>query len=199
MDWMAKVLGLEEPFHGSSGKGGGVIGVSIGCRAGVYLLVICHGGPFVAVTDHQNSASEVALTATIAARERALRSLARAERSRAATPLPGVDQAMDVPESVRDECTRKLVMYVSTQTHSLGTKAGKILGITCRALPVTAEDGYALRGETLRKAVQEDVKAGLTPFFVSEYRRIGDNVTSPQLLCWFVYGLGRGLIHLPGD
>lgn len=28
MDWMGRVLGLDEAFLGSSGKGGGVIGVS---------------------------------------------------------------------------------------------------------------------------------------------------------------------------
>lgn len=28
MEWMAKVLGLDEVFFTSSGKGGGVIGVS---------------------------------------------------------------------------------------------------------------------------------------------------------------------------
>lgn len=28
MDWMGKILGLDDVFLGSSGKGGGVIGVS---------------------------------------------------------------------------------------------------------------------------------------------------------------------------
>lgn len=37
-----------------------------------------------------------------------------------------------------------------------------------RALPVSASDGYALTGETLRKAIEEDIQAGLVPFFVSE-------------------------------
>jgi aromatic-L-amino-acid decarboxylase len=66
---------------------------------------------------------------------------------------------------VREEYTPKLVMYGSTQTHSLGTKAGQILGMPFRALSVHADDGYALRGETLRAAVEEDLAKGLVPFF----------------------------------
>ena len=41
-------------------------------------------------------------------------------------------------------------------------------------------DGYGLRGETVRKAIEEDVKAGLIPFIVSEWclHKIGDPLTS---------------------
>lgn len=60
-------------------------------------------------------------------------------------------------------------MYGSTQTHSLGAKAGLILGLPFRALPVHAKDGYALRGETLAAAIAEDTAKGLVPFFVSEW------------------------------
>lgn len=60
-------------------------------------------------------------------------------------------------------------MYVSSQTHSLGIKASLVLGLQCRVLDVTAEDRYALRGETLRKALEEDTRAGKKPFFLSGY------------------------------
>lgn len=70
-----------------------------------------------------------------------------------------------MPLSVREKHTKNLVMYGSTQTHSVGAKAALILGMQWRALPVHAPD-YSFRGETLRKAIEEDVKNGYTPFFV---------------------------------
>jgi aromatic-L-amino-acid decarboxylase len=77
-------------------------------------------------------------------------------------------------------------MYGSTQTHSLGEKvstlayhladrqAALILGLVFRAVPVSSADGYALRGDALRSAMEEDVKNGLIPFYVSEcFSRLG--------------------------
>jgi len=61
----------------------------------------------------------------------------------------------------------KLVLYTTTQTHSLGKKAGVILGLKVRTLQVTAEDNFALRGETLEVALKEDAQAGLHPFILS--------------------------------
>ena len=43
-----------------------------------------------------------------------------------------------------------------------------VLGITCRALEVSLEDKFALRGSTLRSAVEEDKKRGKHPFIISE-------------------------------
>ncbi|KAL1405947.1 hypothetical protein Q8F55_007629 [Vanrija albida] len=102
-----------------------------------------------------------ALTAAIGARERALRVLTR----QASGGALSLDDAIDVPAQLREENTPKLVMYGSTQTHSLGAKAAKILGLAFRALPVHAADNYALRGATLAAAVDEDIAAGLIPFF----------------------------------
>ncbi|KAL0072735.1 hypothetical protein AAF712_000498 [Marasmius tenuissimus] len=59
-----------------------------------------------------------------------------------------------------------LVIYVSTQTHSLGLKAALILGLQIRALPVKAEDNFSLRGSTVREALEEDTKAGKRPFIL---------------------------------
>ncbi|KAG1794187.1 pyridoxal phosphate-dependent transferase [Suillus plorans] len=89
----------------------------------------------------QTSASDSALIATIAARSRYIRE------------HPHV--AME-----------KLVLYTTTQTHSLGKKAGLVLGLKVRALEVTAADDFALRGETLEAALKEDVDAGLHPFIL---------------------------------
>ncbi|KAI0643877.1 aromatic-L-amino-acid decarboxylase [Trametes meyenii] len=57
-----------------------------------------------------------------------------------------------------------LVIYTTTQTHSLGVKAGLVLGLAVRALEVKAEDEYGLRGETLCAALADDSAKGKRPF-----------------------------------
>ncbi|KZV90786.1 hypothetical protein EXIGLDRAFT_837549 [Exidia glandulosa HHB12029] len=114
MDWAAKMLGLQEDFLHTSGKGGGVM---------------------------QTTASDSALTAVVAARSRYQR----------AHP----DISLD-----------KLVVYTTTQTHSLGAKAALVLGLSIRALPVEADDQYALRGEVFKAAVEEDKLKGRHPFIL---------------------------------
>lgn len=65
-----------------------------------------------------------------------------------------------------------LVIYTTTQTHSLGVKAALVLGLQCRSLDVTAEDMFALRGETLRKALEEDKANGKYPFVLGKLRTV---------------------------
>ncbi|KAI0044522.1 hypothetical protein FA95DRAFT_1608470 [Auriscalpium vulgare] len=89
----------------------------------------------------QTTASDSALTAIVAARTRYL-------EQHPGTPLEA------------------LVIYVTTQTHSFGKKAGLVLGLRVRALEVRAEDHWALRGETLGAAVEEDHRKGLHPFIL---------------------------------
>lgn len=89
----------------------------------------------------QTTASDSALIAAVAARSRYIR---------------------EHPQVTME----KLVLYTTTQTHSLGKKAGLVLGLKVRALEVTAEDDFALRGETLEVALKEDVDAGLHPFII---------------------------------
>jgi aromatic-L-amino-acid decarboxylase len=62
-----------------------------------------------------------------------------------------------------------LVLYITTQTHSLGKKAGLVLGLKVRTLEVTAQDNFALRGDTLKVALEEDVNAGFHPFILSMF------------------------------
>lgn len=91
---------------------------------------------------YKTSASDSALVATVAARSRYRQ------------------QNPDIP-------TDKLLIYTTTQTHSLGKKTGVVLGLKVRVLGVTSEDKYALRGCTLRQALEEDKAAGLHPFILS--------------------------------
>lgn len=65
-----------------------------------------------------------------------------------------------------------LVIYVTSQTHSAGLKAGMILGLRVRALDVdvaVVADNTGLTGEGLITAVKEDHARGLHPFVFSEY------------------------------
>lgn len=62
-----------------------------------------------------------------------------------------------------------LVIYGTTQTHSLGAKAALVLGLSFRALEVSKEDNYALRGSTLREAIDRDRASGRHPFIVRQY------------------------------
>lgn len=61
-----------------------------------------------------------------------------------------------------------LVIYTTTQTHSIGLKAGLVLGLTVRALDITPTDQFSLRGETLRAALEEDERNGRKPFILSK-------------------------------
>lgn len=76
------------------------------------------------------SASESALTAAIAARERALRILAtqREHEDLIAAGEEGIPGTV-VPVDVREKYGQKLVMYGSTQTHSLGAKVRLISSV----------------------------------------------------------------------
>ncbi|KAI5119405.1 hypothetical protein M0805_005948 [Coniferiporia weirii] len=89
----------------------------------------------------QTTASDSALVTVVAARSLYTRT------------HPGVDLS-------------KLIIYTTTQTHSLGTKAALILGLQTRALEVCMEDGLSLRGSVLSDALEEDKKAGLHPFIL---------------------------------
>lgn len=68
-----------------------------------------------------------------------------------------------------DTKVEDMVIYTTTQTHSLGSKAGLVLGIQVRAIEVSHDDQLALRGEALRDALEKDIKIGLKPFILSNY------------------------------
>ncbi len=116
LDWLAKAMEMPESFLSTS-AGGGVI---------------------------QDTASTAALTAIIAARERA---------TNFETNEKGIE--------------KKLVAYVSTQTHSSVEKGIKIAGIGKANLRlINVNENFALRTDLLQKQIQQDKKEGLQPFFV---------------------------------
>ncbi|KAK0460895.1 pyridoxal phosphate-dependent transferase [Desarmillaria tabescens] len=71
-----------------------------------------------------------------------------------------------------DTKLEELVIYTTSQTHSLGVKAGMVLGLSVRILDVKSEDNYSLRGDTLRSALEEDRRAGKKPFI----RQVGKSM-----------------------
>jgi aromatic-L-amino-acid decarboxylase len=116
MDWLVSMLGLPEKFR-SSNTGGGVI---------------------------QDTASSAALSALLAARERATHYA-----------------------SNKKGCEGKLIAYVSTQTHSSLEKAAMIAGIGVENLrQIEVDENFSMRPEELARQVEADRRAGLNPFFV---------------------------------
>jgi len=114
LDWLARLIGLPERFLSTSGRGAGVI---------------------------QGTASEAALVAMVAARERAIRGGARAE---------------------------SLVAYTSTQAHSSIVKAGMVAGLGAeRVRLVGVDERLRLDPSRLEAEIERDRGAGLTPFFVA--------------------------------
>ncbi|XP_034237002.1 aromatic-L-amino-acid decarboxylase isoform X2 [Thrips palmi] len=107
-------------------------------------FLACSGGKGGGVI--QGTASEATLVALLGAKARALRN-AKKER----------------PELAESDIVSKLVGYASDQAHSSVERAGLLGGVRLRLLP--ADDNYALRGDTLKKAIEEDRAAGLIPFY----------------------------------
>jgi aromatic-L-amino-acid decarboxylase len=116
LDWLAEMTGMPEKFKSTS-TGGGVL---------------------------QDTASTSALTAMIAARERATNF-----------------------QSNKTGIQQKLVAYISTQTHSSLEKAAKISGIGSENLRmIGVDEKFAMRIDLLKEQIKKDKAAGLTPFFI---------------------------------
>ena len=125
LDWLAQILHLPECYL-SKGEGGGVI---------------------------QGSASESAVVAIVAARERYL--------SRACHGLEGKEK-----EAKRAELQSRLVALGTDQSHSSAAKGALIAGVRYRSIHCRTEDDFALTGEGVENMLQECRQDGLEPFFL---------------------------------
>ncbi|KAG8699549.1 hypothetical protein FRC08_005222 [Ceratobasidium sp. 394] len=82
------------------------------------------------------------------------------------------DSALTAVIAARSRYTRlhpnvpldSLVIYGTSQTHSLGAKAALVLGLQFRAIQVDIKDHFSLRGHTLKSAIDEDLGRGRHPF-----------------------------------
>ncbi|KAJ6614656.1 pyridoxal phosphate-dependent transferase [Mycena sp. CBHHK59/15] len=62
--------------------------------------------------------------------------------------------------------TANLLVYVSSETHSVGLKTARILGIQVHILEVSTGDNFSLRGQAFCTALYQDRSAGKHPFFL---------------------------------
>ena len=74
----------------------------------------------------------------------------------------------DHPDSKLED----LIIYTTTQTHSLGSKAALVLGLRVRSIEVTPEHGFSLQEDALRYALESDAKTGRRPFILSAAFRL---------------------------
>jgi aromatic-L-amino-acid decarboxylase len=125
MDWVAKLLALPTEFL-SEGEGGGII---------------------------QGTASEVVVTALVAARERIVR--------RKLGDMPEGEERMDKAADIRG----KLVALGSEHAHSSTQKAAIIAGTRYRSVSASSESGYSVTAAALRKTIEECRAKGLEPFY----------------------------------
>ncbi|XP_062998861.1 histidine decarboxylase isoform X2 [Elgaria multicarinata webbii] len=95
----------------------------------------------------QSTVSESTLIALLAARKNKILEMQASE--------PDIDDST---------LNSRLIAYASDQAHSSVEKAGLISLVKMRFLPV--DENFSLRGETLRKAIEEDRSRGLVPIFV---------------------------------
>lgn len=96
----------------------------------------------------QGSASECVLVNMLAARNQAIQELKKNN--------PDMEDSAFLP---------KIVAYCSKESHSCVEKAALILLVKLRVLD--PDENCCLRGEILKKAMEEDEAQGLIPFFVS--------------------------------
>jgi len=129
MDWVANLLALPNCFLSTSPNGGGGI--------------------------IQGSASEVIVTAVVAARERLIR--------RRLTHLKDSEseEYLDAAASLRG----KLVALGSEHAHSSTQKAAIIAGTRFRNVPGPAESGYSVTAAALKQTIEECKAKGLEPFY----------------------------------
>lgn len=102
------------------------------------------------------TASEAIVTVIVAARDKYLRETT--------AHLPADSQELDDAIAVKRS---KLVALASASTHSSTKKAALIAGVRFHTIPVSAETGWALTGESVRQAVLECRSKGLEPFFLT--------------------------------
>jgi len=68
-----------------------------------------------------------------------------------------------------DAKNEDLLIYTTTQTHSVGAKAGIVFGIPVKSIDVSMEDQLSLKGANLRSSLEDDVAKGKHPIILSTW------------------------------
>jgi aromatic-L-amino-acid decarboxylase len=127
MDWVCNLIGLPKCFLSTSETGGGGI--------------------------IQGTASEVVVTALVAARERLIR--------RRLANMPEGEEKLDKAADMRG----KLVALGSEHAHSSTQKAAIIAGTRFRTVSAPKETHYGVTAAALRKTIEECKAKGLEAFY----------------------------------
>lgn len=127
MDWVCNLIGLPQCFLSTSENGGGGI--------------------------IQGTASEVIVTAVVAARERLIR--------RRLADMSEGEEKLDKAAEMRG----KLVALGSEHAHSSTQKAAIIAGTRFRTVSAPKETNYSVTANALRKTIEECRAKGLEPFY----------------------------------
>jgi aromatic-L-amino-acid decarboxylase len=127
MDWVANLINLPKCFLSTSENGGGGI--------------------------IQGTASEVVVTAVVAARERLIR--------RRLAHMPEGEDKLDEAAMMRG----KLVALGSEHAHSSTQKAAIIAGTRFRTVPAPKEAGYGVTADALRTTIEACKAKGLEAFY----------------------------------
>jgi aromatic-L-amino-acid decarboxylase len=127
MDWVSNLIGLPKCFLSTSENGGGGI--------------------------IQGTASEVIVTAVVAARERLIR--------RRLADMPEGEEKLDKAADMRG----KLVALGSEHAHSSTQKAAIIAGTRFRTVPAPKETKYGVTAAALRQTIEECKAKGLEAFY----------------------------------
>jgi hypothetical protein len=150
-------------------------------------LSTTHGGGVI-----QGSASEAVVVAVVAARDKYLRETT--------SHLSGLDleDAIAIKRS-------KLVALGSESSHSSTQKAAQIAGVRYRSVPVTREDGFAMKSEALEEVLKHfdfrddsNMRCGRFRFYCfravkvcASERAWRDLGTCGCRVCWRSFGLSR--------
>jgi aromatic-L-amino-acid decarboxylase len=102
----------------------------------------------------QGSASEAVVTVVVAARERMLKKIAE-----------GLSEKEG--EAKKDDARAKLIALTSDQAHSCTQKASIIAGTKFRTIATRHEDKFALRGNDLKRALEDCRREGLIPYYLT--------------------------------
>ena len=139
MDWVAKMLGLDDCFL-SSGP--------------------THGGGVI-----QGSASEAVVVVMIAAREALVRDRLKAEGLEERPDES--EEERERREDRAAEIKGKLVALGSEMSHSSTQKAANMLGVRFRSVSAGQATQFRMTGANLRKKLLECRDRGLEPFYVT--------------------------------
>ncbi|KAA0702958.1 Aromatic-L-amino-acid decarboxylase [Triplophysa tibetana] len=101
----------------------------------------------------QGSASEATLIALLAARSKVIKLI-----------------KADQPDRSETDIMSKLIAYSSDQAHSSVERAGLIAGVKMKK--ISSDSKFAVRGDALQRALQEDRRAGLIPVYVRRAENI---------------------------